>query len=396
MHVGAEQPARAGLLDGVPQPLRPPADIRRGCRCSPARAPSANAGDRHRLDHGERILLHQHAVLEGAGLGFVGVADDVVRPDRLAGHRVPLAARWGRPRRRGPGASASVTSLITPSGPICQRPAQRGVSASCAVGSRAIAGRPARRGGAAGAPGGRPHLRDERGGDSRTALRGRRAPRRDLRRASAGAEQSSDRLRARPLGSAPPSRVRTGPGTGCAARPRRRRWSPRRRCPRRRSCAPSARTAAPRPSPGRRCRRRRGPRGGGAAGARTARRTSPPRTLRRAARSSRGADVIERARADPANARLHGVQRRQQQVRAAPAPSRARRAPRARQPPARVPAVPAGCRRPEHRGDGGRSSSVAASAASNCRSTRHLPSRAGSRRRRCAVAAACRRGSPSP
>ena len=37
------------------------------------------ARDRHRLDHRERIRLHQHAVLERAGLRLVGVADDVVR-----------------------------------------------------------------------------------------------------------------------------------------------------------------------------------------------------------------------------------------------------------------------------------------------------------------------------
>ena len=34
--------------------------------------------DRHRLDDRERVLLHEDAVLERAGLRLVGVADDVV------------------------------------------------------------------------------------------------------------------------------------------------------------------------------------------------------------------------------------------------------------------------------------------------------------------------------
>jgi hypothetical protein len=53
-------------------------------------------GDRHRLHHGERVALHQHAVLEGPGLGLVGVADQVVRPARLARDRVPLASHRER------------------------------------------------------------------------------------------------------------------------------------------------------------------------------------------------------------------------------------------------------------------------------------------------------------
>ena len=50
------------------------------------------SGDGHRLDHGERVLLHEDAVLEGAGLRLVGVAHEVVRADRGPGHGVPLAA----------------------------------------------------------------------------------------------------------------------------------------------------------------------------------------------------------------------------------------------------------------------------------------------------------------
>ena len=47
------------------------------------------AGDRHRLDHRERVALHQLAVLERPRLGLVGVADEVVRPRGLARDRPP-------------------------------------------------------------------------------------------------------------------------------------------------------------------------------------------------------------------------------------------------------------------------------------------------------------------
>ena len=51
------------------------------------------AGDRHRFDDRERIAVEQHAILERAGLGFVGVADEVVRPRRLLGDGVPFSSR---------------------------------------------------------------------------------------------------------------------------------------------------------------------------------------------------------------------------------------------------------------------------------------------------------------
>ncbi len=50
------------------------------------------ARDRHRLDQRERIVLHEHAVLERPRLGLVGVAHQVVRAPRGARDRVPLAA----------------------------------------------------------------------------------------------------------------------------------------------------------------------------------------------------------------------------------------------------------------------------------------------------------------
>ena len=45
------------------------------------------------LDDGERVLLHEHAVLEGARLRLVGVAHEVVRVRRLGGDRRPTCAR---------------------------------------------------------------------------------------------------------------------------------------------------------------------------------------------------------------------------------------------------------------------------------------------------------------
>src|SRR5260221_2750156 len=40
------------------------------------------AGDGHPLDHRERVLFHEHAILEGARLRLIGVADQVMRPMR--------------------------------------------------------------------------------------------------------------------------------------------------------------------------------------------------------------------------------------------------------------------------------------------------------------------------
>ena len=73
-------------------------------------------GDRHRLDQRERIALDEHAILERARLGLVGVADEVVRPHRLARHCLPLAP-VGKAAPPRPASFESFTSRITPSGP---------------------------------------------------------------------------------------------------------------------------------------------------------------------------------------------------------------------------------------------------------------------------------------
>src|SRR5438128_807075 len=46
------------------------------------------------FEHGERIALHQNAIFEGAGLGFVRIADDVMRPGGSFSDRVPFASGW--------------------------------------------------------------------------------------------------------------------------------------------------------------------------------------------------------------------------------------------------------------------------------------------------------------
>ena len=51
------------------------------------------AGDRHGLDQRERIALHDNPVLEGPGLGLVGVAHQVAGSPLLVGHATPLDAR---------------------------------------------------------------------------------------------------------------------------------------------------------------------------------------------------------------------------------------------------------------------------------------------------------------
>ena len=58
--------------------------------------------DQAALEEAERDAKHDLAVLERAGLGLVGVDDEVVRLRHLVGLRdeAPLATRWGRTHRR--------------------------------------------------------------------------------------------------------------------------------------------------------------------------------------------------------------------------------------------------------------------------------------------------------
>ena len=76
-------------------------------------------GDRHRFDDRERIALHQDAILERARLGFVRVADQVVRRAgcvRTASHLRPV----GNAAPPRPISFDAVTSAITASAPIAR------------------------------------------------------------------------------------------------------------------------------------------------------------------------------------------------------------------------------------------------------------------------------------
>ena len=88
--------------------------------------------DRHRLDDGERILLHEDAVFERSGLRLVGVADQEVGLRWLFRHGVPLA-----PRGEGGPAAADELRLERFAdhalGPERERPLERGVAAVRAI-----------------------------------------------------------------------------------------------------------------------------------------------------------------------------------------------------------------------------------------------------------------------
>ena len=101
--------------------------------------------DRHRLDDRERVLLHQHAVLEGARFRLVRVADEVVRLRAVcfatASHLRPV----GNAAPPRPISFDAVTSAITASAPIVERLLERGESAGGAIGIDAGRRRPCRR-----------------------------------------------------------------------------------------------------------------------------------------------------------------------------------------------------------------------------------------------------------
>ncbi len=74
-------------------------------------------GDDHAFDQHVRIALHQVAIFESAGFGFVGVADYVLRLRRILGNESPLHP--GRKTRAAATAQADfLTSLMTSSGDI--------------------------------------------------------------------------------------------------------------------------------------------------------------------------------------------------------------------------------------------------------------------------------------
>ena len=92
------------------------------------------AGDRHAFDQHVRVALHRHAVGEGAGVAFVGVADDVLLRGAGAAatvfHLMP-AGKAAPPRPRRPESSTSATTAAGAMRERARRPAQP--SCACVV-----------------------------------------------------------------------------------------------------------------------------------------------------------------------------------------------------------------------------------------------------------------------
>ena len=88
-NVVAKEPVFVGGVDRVLHALR-----RQRIFAAQVDVALASAGnktaDRDALDHGKRISFHQDAVLERARLGFIGIADEVVRAARILLKQMPL------------------------------------------------------------------------------------------------------------------------------------------------------------------------------------------------------------------------------------------------------------------------------------------------------------------
>src|SRR5205085_6986923 len=98
--VAAEQSSRARVRERVLQALVRERIL--GAHVDVAALAAGRVrGDRHRLEECERVALHEHAVLERAGLGLVGVAHQEMRVGRLMRDGLPLDAR----RERGTAAA---------------------------------------------------------------------------------------------------------------------------------------------------------------------------------------------------------------------------------------------------------------------------------------------------
>jgi hypothetical protein len=95
-------------------------------------ASACDGSDRHRLDDRIRIIFHEHAIFECAGLGLIGVADDIVRPLGLRRDGLPLAP-GGERRAAAPGQSRFDDFADDSRGPDVERAPQRCVSTVGAI-----------------------------------------------------------------------------------------------------------------------------------------------------------------------------------------------------------------------------------------------------------------------
>ena len=77
-----------------------PADIPSGHRYTHGSA-NCDGGNRHAFDECKRIALHQHPVGKGAGIAFIGVADDIFLFSRGGAYRFPFDTR-GKARAATP------------------------------------------------------------------------------------------------------------------------------------------------------------------------------------------------------------------------------------------------------------------------------------------------------
>ncbi len=126
-HVVAEQ---AGLVGDMDRPHHLPEGVRIfGADIDEALdSTGGDAGDRHALDQGEGVALHQHPVGEGAAVALVGVANDIFRRALGSGRGPPLDA--GRKAGAAAAAQAGAHHLLDRHGrPQRQGPAQPGEAA---------------------------------------------------------------------------------------------------------------------------------------------------------------------------------------------------------------------------------------------------------------------------
>ena len=108
----AEIAGGARFLAAPPRSARRLPRSRRGCSCSPPSRPSRSRRWpclRSRV----RVVAQDVAVLEGARLAFVGIADEVLLRRGIARHEAPLQAGRESPRRRARAAPDFLTSAMT-------------------------------------------------------------------------------------------------------------------------------------------------------------------------------------------------------------------------------------------------------------------------------------------
>ena len=119
-----EEPGGPRLLDRAADPLGAERVLR-------AQVEEAALGvrreplDRHRLDDGERVLLHEHPVLERPRLRLVRVAHDVVRAGGLRRDGGPLAP--GRERGAAAAEESRGADLLDDGGPADRERAAEGL-----------------------------------------------------------------------------------------------------------------------------------------------------------------------------------------------------------------------------------------------------------------------------